>query len=373
MKRPCFLFVSYPFGGIENFVRNLQTEISKRDDIESHWLFVEWAPGERIASLPIVGTNWTLKGGLVARSRIQKLEESGTHFDAVFFNSVVGLPLLGECARRTPVVLSLDATPRLLAEHREWWNPERRRGGGQHARHLKTYVTSRAYAKARYLFPWSGIVSDSLVSDYHVGEEKIKEISPGIDLRLWSKSAAHPADGPSGSSTRGRILFVGGEFERKGGDMLLKVAQRTEFQDCEFHIVTRSALPPQGANIRVHNNVPSNSCQLLAHYDQADVFVLPTRADFAPTNVIMEAMAMELPVISTDVGGLDRVVLDGNTGFVVPVDNEDVFAERLQRLVSSRTLRHEFGRNGRARVEAAHDIRHSAIAIINWMKEAARL
>lgn len=373
MKRPCFLFASYPFGGIENFVRNLQAEIAPREDIASDWLFIEWSPGERVASLPLVSSNWTIKAGVVTRSRVRRLEERGRRFDAVFFNSMVALPLLGEFARRTPAVLWLDATPRLLAEHGEWWHGgARKRTKGKGERRWKTYLTSRAYAKADFLLPSTDMVRSSLVDDYAVSENKIRNVPLGIDTRFWTRATPRNAT-PRQRGERTRILFVGGDFERKGGDLLLNIARREEFRECEFHIVTRSLPVSFPDNVRVHTGVGPNSPQLLALYDRADVFVLPTRADLAPTNVILEAMAMELPVISTAVGAIDRVVLDGTTGYIVPVGDEDALGERLHRLVSSRSLREELGRNGRRNVEAEHDIRHSSDTIIDIMKEASRL
>lgn len=371
MKKPCFLFVSYPFGGIENFVKNLQKEISTRDDIESHWLFIEWSPRECVASIPIVSSNWTLKGGLVARSRIRLLESGGKHFDAAFFNSMVAVPFLGEFRHRIPIVLWLDATPQILEGHSQWWDRERRmQSSGEHLLRWRSRVARNSYAKAEYLLCSTEMVMDSLVNYYDVAESKIKHVPLGVDTNLWKKSAAHRATSPSQAYRRPSILFVGGEFERKGGDVLLKVTQRKEFEQCEFHVVTRGELPSHPTNVHVHNNIRPNSSQLLALYAQADVFVLPTRADLAPTNVILEAMSMELPVISTDVGGIDKVVLDGKTGYIVPVDDEEVFAERLQRLISSESLRKELGHNGRRKVEAEFNIERSASAVLGWMKAA---
>jgi len=370
MNRPRFLFVSYPFGGIENFVRNLQTEIAARDDVESHWLFVEWSPAERVASFPLVSSNWTVKAGVVTRSRLRQMEETGGRFDAAFFNSMVALPLLGAFARRTPAVLWLDATPRLLAEHGEWWHRGREKGElPGRERRWKRFLASRAYARADRILTSTEMVRSSLLADYGVGEEKIRTVPLGIDTRFWRR-ASRPA--PRVRSPRVRVLFVGGEFARKGGDVLIDVARREEFRECEFHIVTRTPPPCVPGNVRVHTGIRSNSTELLALYESADVFVLPTRADLAPTNVILEAMAMELPVIATPVGAIDRVVLEGKTGFIVPVDNGEALACRLRSLVSSPRLRSELGRNGRKSVMAAHDIRRSSETIVNVMKEAAQ-
>jgi glycosyltransferase involved in cell wall biosynthesis len=370
-KKACFLFVSTPFSGIEAFVRNIQAALNERSrDIESHWLFIEWSPKEWVASLPLVSGNWTLKGGLVARSRIRSLEGSGKRFDAVFLNSIVPLPLLGSFVKRVPVVLSLDTTPRLLEQYSQWYhvrgsNVLDRLGWSGRKNRLK-----RIYSRAEYLLPWSDMVYDSLIRDYEVSENKVEVVPPGIDLKKWKRSQ-HPT--PITPSERNpRILFVGSDFERKGGDLVLKTARRKEFQHCEFHIVTRTALPETHQNIHVHTDLGINSEPLLSLYNEADIFVLPTRADFAPTTSICEAMAMKLPIISTNVGGLDKVVVDGNNGFIIPINNEELLADRLRALVSSRALRREMGLKGRAMVESKFDITKSVDTVIEFMKVASQ-
>jgi glycosyltransferase involved in cell wall biosynthesis len=370
-KQPCFLFVSTPFSGIEAFVRNIQAALNERNrDVESHWLFIEWSPKEWIASLPLVSGNWTLKGGLVARSRIRALEGSGKRFDAAFFNSIVPLPLLGSFVRRVPVVLSLDTTPHLLEQYSQWYhvrgsNVMDRLGWSGKKNRLR-----RIYSRAEYILPWSGMVYDSLIRDYEVSENKVKVLPPGIDLKKWKRPQRSSRMTQSGRKPN--ILFVGGDFERKGGDLLLKTAQREEFQQCEFHVVTRTALPGLHPNVHVHTDLGINSEPLLALYREANVFVLPTRADFAPTTSICEAMAMELPIISTNVGGLDKVVIDGKNGFVIPIDNEELLADKLRVLVSSEALRREMGLKGRAIMESEFDITKSVDTIIEFMIMASQ-
>jgi glycosyltransferase involved in cell wall biosynthesis len=86
-------------------------------------------------------------------------------------------------------------------------------------------------------------------------------------------------------------------------------------------------------------------------YRSLDIFVIPSvEADTIP-QVVIEALAMELPVISTTVGSIPDVVQDGVTGFVVPPRNADALANRILRLLDDPTLRVAMGRCGRALVE----------------------
>ena len=68
--------------------------------------------------------------------------------------------------------------------------------------------------------------------------------------------------------------------------------------------------------------------------------------------VILEAMALSKPVIATQVGGANEQILDGGTGFVIPVSNPTVLADRICKLAQNKGLVIELGNNGRKRFES---------------------
>src|SRR5207244_136877 len=82
--------------------------------------------------------------------------------------------------------------------------------------------------------------------------------------------------------------------------------------------------------------------------DGADVFALPSLMEGLPTSVI-EAMAVGLPVVGSDVPGIREIVVDGVTGFLVPAGNATALAARLEQLLSDTSLRQAMGEAGRAR------------------------
>jgi glycosyltransferase involved in cell wall biosynthesis len=71
---------------------------------------------------------------------------------------------------------------------------------------------------------------------------------------------------------------------------------------------------------------------------------------------VLEAMATELPVVASSVGGLAELVVDGETGILVPPGDSRALAVALGRLIEDRELRRRLGAAGRARAEALFDL-----------------
>ena len=87
----------------------------------------------------------------------------------------------------------------------------------------------------------------------------------------------------------------------------------------------------------------------------ADVFALSSRSEGLPISVL-EAMAARLPVVATDVGGMSELVVDGETGFLVPPADPKALAEALERLLLDTGLRRQFGAAARRRAEQRFDL-----------------
>lgn len=81
-----------------------------------------------------------------------------------------------------------------------------------------------------------------------------------------------------------------------------------------------------------------------------DVFVLPSLEEALGTS-ILEAMAMERPVVATNVGGIPEVVRDGETGFLVPPRDPRALAQGIVRVLADRGMALDMGRKGRVLVE----------------------
>lgn len=241
--------------------------------------------------------------------------------------------------KKIPTVVGIDFTAVLASQ--ETTNPEFRWTYYPNVR-----LDKRVFDAAACVIAWSEQARRSVIEDYQIDEQKVKTIPPGVNLDLLTFSQS------TRKSDRGRykILFVGADFQRKGGYDLLEVFLNT-FSDCaELHLVTPVSLDCTHPNIYLYQDVQAYSPKWLELYAQADLFVMPTYAE-ALGLVFMEAMAAELPVIATNLPQITEVVSDGETGFLIQPGDQYELTKRIKHFIDNPLLGVEMGRKGRQRVE----------------------
>lgn len=100
-----------------------------------------------------------------------------------------------------------------------------------------------------------------------------------------------------------------------------------------------------------------------------DVFCLPTYFGEGLPRSILEAMAMGLPIVTTDIRGCREAVIPDENGLIVPPKDSDALAEALGQLLSDRALRQRFGESSRQRVEAIYDEHYVFERLAIWYQE----
>jgi len=161
------------------------------------------------------------------------------------------------------------------------------------------------------------------------------------------------------------ILFCGMVSEEKGVGILLeacaKLKQRGAFFRCK--IVGKAAseveekkfkdfIQKQQLEGTVEFTGPLYDDNKWGAYAGADIFCFPTHYSAESFGLVaVEAMIFSLPVVATNWRGLPDIVVDGETGFLVPPKDAKSIAERLERLISDPDLRRTMGAAGRKRYE----------------------
>ena len=195
------------------------------------------------------------------------------------------------------------------------------------------------YDRADIFAPTSQWAADSLVSRYGVAREKIVISPPTSDMR------PKPAlDQPFDRSKPFRILFIGNDFVRKGGDRLLAWHQKHWSDRAELHIASRDLEPgaAMGANVFAHGQVPRQKLvnELLP---TADLFVMPTKREMSCWPAV-ECQGAGVPVVLPRIGGIPDLVDHGKSGLLVPVGDEDAYIGAIQGLLDNPERAKEMGR-----------------------------
>lgn len=188
------------------------------------------------------------------------------------------------------------------------------------------------YARAVCSFVSSGFAAESLCEDYGVPEERIEIVFSGSNV----------AGGEPGQRNGRVILFVGVDWERKGGPELVAAFRevRASRADAELWIAGCSPAVNE-AGVRILGRLTPE--QVAECYAQADVFCLPSRMD-PSASVLAEAASYGLPIVATPVGGNPERVENGLTGFLCEPQE---LAGRLVQLLNEPKLRRKFGEAGR--------------------------
>jgi glycosyltransferase involved in cell wall biosynthesis len=304
----------------------------------------------------------TLSLSLRARDRLRR-EPDVSGYDALFFHTQSTAMFSRVVARRRPVVVSLDATPLNMdtigSSYRH--RPDRRGPAGW----LKRRWYRSVFTGAAALTTWNRWARDSLIGDYGVDQGRVEVIPPGVDLDEW-----RPVSRAGCGRAAPRALFVGGDFDRKGGLVLLEAYRSALADRCELDIVTLGEVPAVGPGVRVHRGLSHDQDSLRRLFLEADLFVLPTLADCMPL-AITEAMACGLPVVSTQLAAIPEQVVDGETGLLVPPGDPGALARAVGALLDDAARRRVLGSAGRARAERFYDGRRNARALLDLLKACA--
>jgi len=208
--------------------------------------------------------------------------------------------------------------------------------------------------------------------------DKVRYLGNGIDVDRFNRSRLNPIHKNQlrqflGIPNNANLVIgtIGRLNRRKGSGYLVQAAAQLLPHFPNLHILviggqlTTDADPFQSELVQQIQQLGLESHVTLTGYRQdtpellglLDIFALPTFAHEGLPRSILEAMSMELPVVTTDIRGCREAVVDGKTGFIVPPQDSEKLADALGRLLADLAMRKTFGQAGRQRVEAEYDER----------------
>jgi glycosyltransferase involved in cell wall biosynthesis len=247
-----------------------------------------------------------------------------------------GIALLADyLLRKFPSVISIDYTTASLAK--EHPSPA-----------SITYqpivaLERKCFQSATHIVTWSARARYSVINDYGIAPEKVTH----IDCPLLLDEFTYISRDRAMTLSKPRLLFVGNDFVRKGGEDLLAVFLEHFSEICELDLVTNAPVnAPEIPNLRIHQGIRPLSAELLHLYQAADIFVMPTHEE-AYGIVFQEAMAAGLPCIGTTTMAVPELIQNGRNGFTIPPRDRQALFQVLHKLVNDTDLRLSMGLAGR--------------------------
>ena len=299
----------------------------------------------------------------------------------------------------------LHGVPHVISAHSleplRPWKAEQLGGGYA----LSSWAERQAYEGATAVIAVShGMRKDILRAYPQVDPERVKVVHNGIDLEAWKHPQGQEADAQAAATLkrlgidpdRPTIVFVGRITRQKGLPHLLRACEQLP---ADVQVILCAGAPDtpeikaevEGLVARLREKrtgvvwieemLPRP--ELIAVLAASDVFVCPSV--YEPLGIVnLEAMAVGLPVVGSATGGIPDVIVDGETGLLVPIEQvqdgtgtpidparfEADLAERLTTLVTDTEAAKAMGQAARRRVEehfAWEAIAQRTMDVYNWV------
>lgn len=279
------------------------------------------------------------------------------HYSALHLHTYILGFLSLDLMQKIPTVVSLDMTSYQAAQEKT------------DAQFMWTYAPNfwmgkKVFKAAKKIVTRSQWGRQSVINDYNIEPDKVKVVYPGVDVNkltppdLATKERSKPF----------KILFIGNDFERKGGYDVLEVFLASFAETAELHLMTNTEIESPHQNVVIHKGISPYSREWLELYRQAHVFVMPTIFEGFGW-VFIEAMSAGLPVIATNINAIPEMVKEGETGFLIqPGDRADL-AAKLRILQENPALCRQMGEKGRKIVEQTFNVQTHCQTLENIFQE----
>ena len=219
----------------------------------------------------------------------------------------------------------------------------------------KRYFISRLILKnAAHIYICLTNTMKKELIDVGIPGNKVRVLPNGIDTNIFH---------PEGEKEENQILFVGRVCREKGIDTLIKALTYLKTPTNLTIIGPEDWNPGHFSQIleliRKENEKGKHKIvylgaktrgEIIKYYQKASMFVLPSQREGFPM-VILEALACETPVITTNVDGIAEILQNNECGIIIPPNNPQKLAEAIQFLLDDKKTRTKFGWKGREMVE----------------------
>jgi len=223
-----------------------------------------------------------------------------------------------------------------------------------------------------------------LIDEYKIPEEKVELIYQGTEIDKFTRSEEQQKEAqkryklPENASP---VLGSVGSFEERKGQMLLleSIAKiKSVLPDVHLMLVgdgpDEEKLKERVKEMNLQNNVSFFHFTSEPHYifEILDILVLSSLYKEGLPNVILEAMSMELPVVSSRLAGVPEVVIDGETGYMTEPGNADDIANAVEKIFNDKDGYKRMAMNARKLMEDKFDKKHQFTAFAEFFRKISK-
>ncbi|KDP19783.1 hypothetical protein EL27_04210 [Oenococcus oeni] len=212
------------------------------------------------------------------------------------------------------------------------------------------------YENAKFIFTMSKWLRDFLVLNEGYSKKKVIYVGAGTNI---STNKICP-----NKKNKKRILFVGKDFQRKGGDLVIesfKHLRHNYLSDAELYIIGPKDIGELKNVSGVHFIGPLSPENLSEYFNLCDIFCMPSRFE-AYGIVFAEALCYGLPCIARNKFEMKNIIHDGKNGLLIEDDNIEKLSEKMYRLLNDRSI-----------YKNVHDNRNIYLNEYSWDKVAKRI
>ena len=300
-----------------------------------------------------------------------------SHLAGIFTRELLQVPLI--------------LTTHSLETHRPW--KVEQLGNGYF---LSRWIEQSAYKLADGIIAVSEQMKEDVIEAYGVDKEKVTVIHNGIDPEFYKPTFDNSLLEEYGIDPNiPFVLFVGRITRQKGISQLIAAAKHfnknsqivlcagapdTKEIELETEALIADLRKERDGVILISEMLPREKIKVL--YSHARVFACPSL--YEPFGIInLEAMACETPVVGSHVGGIPEIIVEGNTGYLVPLQSvsrtdfnplnpeafQKDFASKVNLLLDDETLATAMGKAGRERVLKIFSWESIAKTTFNYYQE----
>ncbi|KAB1154114.1 glycogen synthase [Flavobacterium luteum] len=300
-----------------------------------------------------------------------------SHLAGIFTRELLQVPLI--------------LTTHSLETHRPW--KVEQLGNGYF---LSRWIEQSAYKLADGIIAVSEQMKEDVIEAYGVAKEKVTVIHNGIDPEFYKPTFDNSLLEEYGINTNiPFVLFVGRITRQKGISQLIAAAKHfnknsqivlcagapdTKEIELETEALIADLRKERDGVILISEMLPREKIKVL--YSHARVFACPSL--YEPFGIInLEAMACETPVVGSHVGGIPEIIVEGSTGYLVPLQSvsrtdfnplhpeafQKDFASKINLLLDDEALATAMGKAGRIRVLQLFSWESIAKTTFNYYKE----